>query len=87
MKTQQVQLVSTPESTPEEGHFRLADISLPELADNEVLCETQYLSLDPYMRSQISGRHLSGAIAPGDGMTGETISRVIASRSKDFAEE
>lgn len=85
METTQVQLASTPEGTPEESHFQLAQIELPPLADGEVLCETLYLSLDPYMRSQISGRHISGAIGPGDGMKGETVSRVIQSRSDAYA--
>lgn len=85
METTQVQLASTPEGTPEESHFQLAQVELPPLAEGEVLCETLYLSLDPYMRSQISGRHISGAIGPGDGMKGETVSRVIESRSDAFA--
>ena len=86
MKTTQIQLASTPEGTPEESHFQPAQVELPPLAEGEVLCETLYLSLDPYMRSQISGRHISGAIGPGDGMKGETISRVIESCSEAFAE-
>ncbi len=85
MKTTQVQLANSPEGTPQETDFCLAEIDLPELAEDEVLCETLYLSLDPYMRSQISGRHLSGAVGPGDGMKGETISRVLESRSECFA--
>lgn len=85
MKTTQVQLAVTPEGVPAEEHFRLTEVELPSLAEGEVLCETLYLSLDPYMRSQISGRHITGAIGPGDGMKGETISRVIESRSDEYA--
>ncbi|QFU75558.1 NADP-dependent oxidoreductase [Halioglobus maricola] len=86
MKTTQVQLASTPEGTPTEDNFSLVEVELPSLGESEVLCETQYLSLDPYMRSQISGRHLSGAVNPGQGMSGETIARVLESRSEAFAE-
>lgn len=85
MKTQQVQLARTPEGIPVEGDFQLADIELPDPGPGQVLCETLYLSLDPYMRSQISGRHMSGAVTPGDGMKGETIARVLKSQSEDFA--
>jgi NADPH-dependent curcumin reductase len=84
MQASQIQLLSTPEGSPEPSHFQLAEVELPPLAEGEVLCETLYLSLDPYMRSQISGRHISGAIGPGDGMKGETVSRVIESRSNNF---
>ncbi len=85
MKTSQVQLVATPEGVPGDEHFRVTEIELPALADGEVLCENLVLSLDPYMRSQISGRHLSGGVSPGDGMRGETVARVLESRSADFA--
>jgi NADPH-dependent curcumin reductase CurA len=36
------------------------------------------------MRSQIAGRHISGAIGPGDPMRGETISKVLDSRDPKF---
>lgn len=36
------------------------------------------------MRSQISGRHISGTIKPGDTMLGETVSKVIKSTVKGF---
>jgi NADPH-dependent curcumin reductase CurA len=85
MITSQVQLVSTPEGLPSVEHFRLAEIELPAPGEGAILCETLYLSLDPYMRSQISGRHISGSIQPGDGMRGETISRVLESTSADFS--
>ena len=80
----QVQLASTPEweITPE--HFKLANTPMPEVKEGQVLCEIQYLSLDPYMRSQIAGRHMSGAIKPGDCMQGETICKVVESKHADF---
>lgn len=86
MKTAQIQLAATPEGVPNEEHFKLAEVELPGLKESEVLCETLYLSLDPYMRSQISGRHISGTIQPGDGIRGEAISRILQSRSDQFSE-
>jgi NADPH-dependent curcumin reductase CurA len=80
----QVQLVSTPELEPQPEHFKLVKGSMPKVADKQVLCETMYLSLDPYMRSQIAGRHMSGAVDPGDVMRGETVSKVIESKHPDF---
>ena len=82
----QIVLASTPEANPEPEHFSVVEQPVPEPADGQVLCATQYLSLDPYMRSQIAGRHMSGSIQPGDLMRGETISKVVSSRHPDFKE-
>ena len=80
----QVTLKSTPsgEATPE--HFTLIENPISAIEEGSVLCETQYLSLDPYMRSQIAGRHISGTIKPGDVLRGETISKVVESKSEAF---
>lgn len=80
----QIQLASTPQANPEPQHFKAVVTPIAEPADGQVLCQTMYLSLDPYMRSQIAGRHISGTIAPGDLMLGETVSKVIDSRHADF---
>ncbi len=80
----QIQLASYPPSTPQPEHFAVVTGERPVPAADQVLCETRYLSLDPYMRSQIAGRHLSGSIRPGDVMRGETISRVVESNHADF---
>ncbi|GAB5415121.1 MAG: NADP-dependent oxidoreductase [Congregibacter sp.] len=80
----QIELACYPEGIPRASDFQLREIALPALAEGEVLCATEYLSLDPYMRSQIAGRHISGTISPGDRMQGETVSRVLESRSPDF---
>lgn len=82
---QRVVLEHTPAGLPCESDFAVQAFTLPEPGEGEVLCATEFLSLDPYMRSQIAGRHLSGHIGPGDPMRGETVSRVLISRHPDFA--
>ncbi len=72
------------EGIPVAGDFEITNAPIPDPADGELLCETIYLSLDPYLRGKISGRHLSGAIRPGDLMAGEAISRVLESRHPGF---
>lgn len=69
---------------PEEQDFELADTVMDSPAAGELLCETLYLSLDPYLRGKISGRHISGAINVGDLMAGEAVSRVVESKSDRF---
>ncbi|MFV8819311.1 NADP-dependent oxidoreductase [Haliea sp. E17] len=82
---QQVKLARTPEGEPVPQDFEVAAGSVPEAGPGQVLCQTLFLSLDPYMRSQIAGRHISGAIKPGDVMLGETVSRVVSSHSDQFS--
>jgi len=80
----QIQLADTPEGNPDPRHFTIASTPMLVAREGQVLCATQYLSLDPYMRSQMAGRHMSGTINPGDLMRGETISKVIESHHADF---
>ena len=75
----QIILESTPQGIPAPENFSLRSTPMPEPGADEVLCRTRYLSLDPYMRIQIAGRHLSGTVMPGDVMKGETVSEVVQS--------
>ena len=81
----QIILKSTPKGIPALENFSLRSAPMPEPGADEVLCRTRYLSLDPYMRSQIAGRHPSGAVAPGDVMNGETVSEVVRSNAETFS--
>jgi NADPH-dependent curcumin reductase CurA len=80
----EVFLARTPHGVPEPGHFGIREAALPEPLPGQLLCETEYLSLDPYMRGQIAGRHISGSVAPGDTLLGESVSRVLLSRADGF---
>ncbi|TXS91994.1 NADP-dependent oxidoreductase [Parahaliea maris] len=80
----QVKLARFPDGEPTPDDFEVAAGPVPECGAGQVLCETLFLSLDPYMRSQIAGRHISGTIAPGDVMLGETVARVVQCDSGAF---
>jgi NADPH-dependent curcumin reductase CurA len=80
----QIRLFRYPEGAPAAADFELSETPAPQPGDGQVLCATRYLSLDPYMRSQIAGRHISGSLAPGDLMRGEAVCEVIESRSSEF---
>jgi len=77
---QHIRLLATPvgDSRPED--FVLGESPLPELAEGQALVRVLALSLDPYLRSAMAGRHLSGAIAQGDVVRGEGLVEVLASR-------
>jgi NADPH-dependent curcumin reductase CurA len=84
MQNRQVILSQYPEGIPREADFTLVDADMPAPAAGQVLCRSRYLSLDPYMRSQIAGRHISGSITPGDMMRGECVAEVVESRDPGF---
>ena len=80
----QVLLKKYPDGNPVEADFEIIESEMPEAQAGQVLCRVRFLSLDPYMRSQIAGRHLSGSIKPGDMMRGETVCEVVHSNDERF---
>lgn len=86
MKNVRVVLKRRPPGVPTANDFGVEQAPLPKIAEGEVLIETLFLSLDPYMGSAVKGRHMSGAIGEGDMMPGDTVGRVVQSRSSEFAE-
>lgn len=72
------------EGLPEESDFEKTEEEIIEPNEGQIKCESLYLSLDPYLRGKINGRHISGAIFPGELMTGEVISRVTSSADPAF---
>ena len=84
MQNRQVILSRYPDGHPRAEDFEVVSIDMPGPGTEEVLCRTRYLSLDPYMRSQIAGRHISGSIAPGDAMRGESVAEVVESNHAAF---
>ena len=84
MNNIRVLLKQRSEGIPGEQDFEVAHAAADMPGAGELLCETLYLSLDPYLRGKISGRHISGAINEGELMAGEAVSRVIESESEQF---
>ncbi len=81
MHTQHITLKRTPEGVPTAADFELGAAELGAPADGQALVRVLALSLDPYLRSAMAGRHLSGAIRPGDVVRGEGLVEVIESRN------
>ena len=79
---QQVILKKTPEGVPTANNFDVVDGGVPQCGDGQILVKNLYLSLDPYMRSQMAGRHVTGSVGEGDVCLGETIGEVIESKSE-----
>ena len=80
-------LAARPHGRPQPGDFRLEPAPVPAPADGQVLLQTLWLSLDPYMRNLMEepGPGYAPPVALGATMPGGTVSRVVASRHAGFA--
>ena len=82
----QFRLAAHPVGLPKETDFALVESRLKAPAAGEVLAKAVYISVDPYMRSRMSGgSSYSDPIGIGDTMVGLGIGRVIESHSPAFA--
>lgn len=81
----QIVLASRPVGEPKRENFRLVETAIPELSDGQVLLQTLFLSLDPYMRGRMSAaKSYAQPVAIGEVMEGGTVSRVMLSRRPGF---
>jgi NADPH-dependent curcumin reductase CurA len=83
----QITLAGRPTGAPTPSNFALKDAPMPEPGEGEVLLETLWLSLDPYMRGRMHDGPSYAAPTPvGAAMQGGTVGRVVASRDPKFKE-
>lgn len=87
MVNQRIILVSRPEGLPKESDFRLVESEIATMTDGDVLVETLYLSVDPYMRGLLreKGTYFQ-PVELGGVMMGEGVGRVIRTNSTAFRE-
>ena len=81
----QVLFSNRPEGAPTESNFEIVKTPIPGAGDGQVVRQTIYLSLDPYMRGRMSAQksYAEGAKL-GEPMVGQTVSRVIESKNPKF---
>lgn len=78
-------LVARPVGLPKESDFELVELPLSSLTDGQILLRTHFLSVDPYMRSRISGiRTYADPVNIGQRMVGGTVGEVIESKNPKF---
>jgi NADPH-dependent curcumin reductase CurA len=83
--SREVRLVARPEGVPQEELFELAEVTLPDPSEGQVLIRNAYLSVDPYMRGRMNDRR--SYVAPyaiGEAMTGGAVGEVAESRNPDW---
>ena len=88
MRNHKVVLSCSLAGVPRANDFQVVDEPVPEPGPGEFLVRHIYLSLDPYQRSAIAGRHMLGRqpLGPGDMPAAETLGQVIRSRHPDYRE-
>lgn len=80
-----VVLARRPDGVPTEDCFEFQEVAVPEPGEGDVLLQTEYLSLDPYMRGRMSAQaSYSEPVALGQTMVGQGVARVVRSRHADF---
>lgn len=80
-------LASRPAGAPAPEHFRLERFTPAAPAQGQVLLQTLYLSLDPYMRGRMSDApSYAPPVGIGEVMVGGTVSRVLQSQHPKFHE-
>ena len=86
-KNTQVQLARQPDGEPKVSDFQVAETDIPIAVPGKFLARNIYLSLDPYMRGAISGRHMGHSrLNQGDLIGGRCVAQVIESKHAEYAE-
>ncbi|XP_047109588.1 prostaglandin reductase 1-like [Schistocerca piceifrons] len=77
-KARKIVIASLFEGEPKITDFKIETEELPALQDGQILCEAEYISVDPFQRS---GTHKHKI---GSTMIGAQVARILESRSLDY---
>ena len=85
LQQRRIVLAKRPQGAPTADTFKLQTLAMPALGDGQVLLQTLFLSLDPYMRGRISeAKSYAQSVGIGELMVGATVSRVQTSTHPDY---
>lgn len=80
LQNKQVLLAARPDGFPKESDFRVAAVTMRDLAPGEVMIRVVYLSVDPYMRGRMSvGESYAQPVAINEVMGGGAVGVVVES--------
>jgi NADPH-dependent curcumin reductase CurA len=83
--TREVILAARPQGEPKESDFELREAPAREPGDGEVAVRNVFVSVDPYMRSRMTGiRTYVGPFEVGEAIDGGAVGRVVDSRHAGF---
>ena len=74
-----------PKGMPEDNCWLLDNERITDLNHNEILIQSEYLSIDPYMRGKMNdGLSYTPPLKIGEVMVGESVGKVVESKSNKF---
>jgi hypothetical protein len=83
--SREIRLKNRPAGLPAESDFELAEVTLPQIAEGQVLVQNIYMSVDPYMRGRMVDR--KSYVPPfqlNQPLEGGCVGRVVESNNKQF---
>jgi NADPH-dependent curcumin reductase CurA len=83
--SREIRLKNRPAGLPAESDFELAEVTLPQIAEGQVLVQNIYMSVDPYMRGRMVDR--KSYVPPfqlNQPLEGGCVGRVVESKNKQF---
>jgi NADPH-dependent curcumin reductase CurA len=83
--SREIRLKNRPAGLPAESDFELAEVTLPQVGDGQVLVQNIYMSVDPYMRGRMVDR--KSYVPPfqlNQPLEGGCIGRVVESNNNQF---
>jgi NADPH-dependent curcumin reductase CurA len=83
--SREIRLKNRPAGLPSEGDFELAEATLPQIGEKQVLVQNIYMSVDPYMRGRMVDR--KSYVPPfqiGQPLDGGCVGRVVESKNEQF---
>lgn len=85
MDARRIVLAQYPKAMPGHDDLKLESFEPAKPAEGEVVLETVYLSLDPYMRGRMSpAKSYAAGVELGEVVTAEAVSRVVESHHPGF---
>jgi len=83
--TKIILFASIPKGEPNSENFKTETIALPPLQDGQLLLQTLYLSVDPYMRGKMTGiKTYTNPFVIGEPIYGNAVLKVLESKSPNF---
>jgi len=83
--SREIRLKNRPVGLPAESDFELAEVTLPQVGEKQVLVQNIYMSVDPYMRNRMIDR--KSYVPPfqiGQPLDGGCVGRVVAPQNGQF---
>lgn len=86
-QSREIRLAARPVGFPKESDFELAETSVADPAEGELLVRNLFMSVDPYMRGRMNeGRSYTAPFEIGQPLSGAAVGEVVKTETPDFRE-